>query len=277
MTFHVDVSTEPSADLVHPNMNLQHEEYISMIDLMFQSARLFHPDATFTILTNPDAEFTKIGEPFVRVDNEVRPDHIMLDRMHAQMQFAQSYDFSQPVILLDTDIIVNRRLDQLLTQDFDVGLTWRDEKMPINGGVIILNNRRPDVVRRFLNQVYKIYNELYAEQGKWFGDQLALHKYLQLDIEDMKNRPIVKVDGAQILFLPCDTYNFSPENEIASVQTDLHDKFLLHFKGPRKQLMKLFWDAHLLPKTRHFLPFGVVRSWMARWKLARAGKAATAK
>ena len=127
--------------------------------------------------------------------------------------------------------------------------------MPINGGVIILNNRRPDVVRRFLTQVYKVYNELYAEQGKWFGDQLALHNYLQLSIEDMKNCPIVEVNGARILFLPCETYNFSPENEIASVQTGLHDKFLLHFKGPRKRLMKLFWDAHLLPKTRHF-PFG---------------------
>ncbi len=88
----------------------------------------------------------------------------------------------------------------------------------------------------------------------------------------MKNRPIVEVDGAQILFLPCETYNFSPENEIASVRTGLHDKFLLHFKGPRKQLMKLFWDAHLLPRTRYF-PFGVARSWMARWKLAHASKA----
>ena len=95
VTFHVDVSTESSADLVHPNMNLQHNEYLSMIDLMFQSARLFHQDATFTILTNSEAKFTNISEPFVRIDSEVRPDHIMLDRMRAQMQFAQDYVISR--------------------------------------------------------------------------------------------------------------------------------------------------------------------------------------
>jgi hypothetical protein len=273
VTFHVDVSTQSSVDPVHPNANLQHDEYLSMIDLMFRSARLFHPDATFTILTNSKARFTKIHEPFVRIDSEVRPDHIMLDRMRAQTEFAQGYDFAHPVILLDTDIIINRQLDELLAQDFDIGLTWRDEKMPINGGVIILNNRRPDAVRQFLIQVYKIYTELYAEQGKWFGDQLALHNYLQLNIEDMKNHPTVEVNGARVLFLPCETYNFSPENEMTSIQTGLQEKFLLHFKGPRKLLMKMFWEAHLLPKTRRS-PIDLVRSWIVRRKLTRAGKVA---
>jgi hypothetical protein len=276
VTFHVDVSTLSSVDPVHPNANLQHDEYLSMIDLMFRSARLFHREATFTMLTNSTARFAKISESFVRIDSDVRPEHIMLDRMRAQTEFAQSYDFSRPVILLDTDIIINRQLDELLAQDFDVGLTWRDEKMPINGGVIILNNRRPDAVRQFLTQVYKIYTELYAEQGKWFGDQLALHKYLNLNIQDMKNCPTVEVDGVRILFLPCETYNFSPENDITSIQTGLQDKLLLHFKGPRKLLMKLFWDADLLPKTRLSL-VDRVRSWLARRKIARTRKVATAK
>ena len=64
---------------------------------------------------------------------------------------------------------------------------------------------------------------------------------------------IGEVDGCRILMLPCDTYNFSPDNRFAEVAAYRSDKVILHFKGERKRLMGPYWQAWLRPRSASIL------------------------
>ena len=59
----------------------------------------------------------------------------------------------------------------------------------------------------------------------------------------MEKKQVIDVDGCRVLLLPCDTYNFSPENKYKEICSALSEKVVLHFKGERKRLMPHFWKA----------------------------------
>ena len=56
---------------------------------------------------------------------------------------------------------------------------------------------------------------------------------------------LIEVDGIKILLLACDIYNFSPDYESDLDVCELKDKKILHFKGPRKKYMELYWQYYL--------------------------------
>ena len=177
-------------------------------------------------------------------------------------------DLSVPMILLDSDILLNGSLSRVFERDFDVALTWRpNHEMPINGGLIILNNARPEAAKAFFARYVAVYRTKYAEQARWFGDQLALRDCVGLPAEGMKEYTTVDQDGCRILLLPCDTYNFSPPNRYRSISSRLSEKVVLHFKGQRKRLMAPFWRAWLHP-SRSPLPWVQLMGWKARRRIA---------
>ena len=248
VTFHVSIAMEAA---VHPNQMLEHAEYLSMIQMMFASARLFHGDATGVVLTDEDTQFESTMGPGVQIcRNEMDKRSLMLERTRAQLRYVQASRFERPVVILDSDILINSPLTPLLQQEFDVALTWREnDSMPINGGFLILNNTRPDVVKRFFARFADVYRTVYPDKAAWYGDQMALRDCLGLNLAEMRERSIVDVDGCRFLLLPCETYNFSPDNRYAEICTPLSDKVVLHFKGERKRLMEPFWRCWLSPRA----------------------------
>lgn len=262
VTFHVALG---SSEEVHPNQTLKHREYLSMIDMMFASARLFHPDAKTTVLTDSDTDFSGMEHP---VDRTVRcaidNNKLMLERANAQSRHVQDSSFARPMVMLDSDILINASLLPIFERRFDVAVTWRDsDYMPINGGLLILNNARPAVAKRFFSRFTAIYLEKYSEQAAWFGDQLALRDCVGLGLADFAARETVEVDGCRILLLPCDTYNFSPSNRYGEICSELLGKVVLHFKGQRKRLMRPFWRAWLRPR-RSYSPWVALDGWRER-------------
>jgi hypothetical protein len=193
----------------------------------------------------------------------------MLERAMAQQRYVLASNMAVPMVLLDSDILLNGSLGSVFERNFDVALTWRpNHEMPINGGLIILNNARPEAAKTFFSKYVTVYRTKYAGQARWFGDQLALRDCVGLRPEEMGEAEIVERDGCRLLLLPCDTYNFSPPNRYRSICCGLPEKVVLHFKGQRKRLMAPFWRAWLHP-SRSASPWVQLIGWQARRRIAR--------
>lgn len=267
VTFHVSLDKGEAA---HPNQTLHHREYLSMIDMMFASARLFHKDVRTVVLTDEQTQFDKHHCIDALVRRPVDGLRLMYERTLAQYMHVQSSKFSRPMVILDSDILMNDSLDPLLDIDFDVALTWRDSPdQPINGGLMVLNNRRPEVVKAFFKRFIDVFREKYAqEHATWFGDQMALRDSVGLPPKDFAKTNMVNVQGCRILLLPCDTHNFSPSNRWTEVQKPLDGKYVLHFKGERKRLMAPYWRAWLRAK-KSASPLDWSIAWVERWRLRK--------
>ena len=266
LTFHVDLGASATA---HPNQTLQHQAYISMIDMMFSSAQLFHPAIKRTILTDRRTDLAGLTTPARRIDSMMDYKQLMLERTELQLRYVLASEFTVPLVLLDSDVLINRSLTELMQRDFDVALTWRDNPvMPINGGVFILNNQRPERSKAFFENFAKIYREKYADKAEWFGDQLALRDCINLSHKEMEGLDVIDVNGSRVLLLPSDIYNFSPENQFKAIAKRLEDKVILHFKGERKRLMPIFWKAWLKPR-QSCSPWTKFEGWKTRRWLRR--------
>lgn len=272
VSFH---ASRPQADGgAHPNANLAVDEYMRMLDLLFRSARLFHPGADCTLLTNGATRMQGIRGKVRRVDAAVDHDALMFSRSLAQLAYVEESDFARPMLLIDSDILLRRSLRRVFERDFDVALTWRaSASMPINGGLILLNNRRPERVRAYFRRFVDIYKAHYSGDGQsaWYGDQLALRDSVGVGHREMARTPEIEVDGCRILFLPCDTYNFSPDNSYAAIASGLADKSVLHFKGQRKRLMLPFWRTFLQPQETGGMLGGLQRR-LAQWRFDRESR-----
>jgi hypothetical protein len=267
VTFHVSVGSSLQA---HPNHTSKHQEYISMIDMMFASARLADKSARIVVLTNRNTDLRNCS---THIDAIVRSDvdtsKLMLERAQNQLRYVEKSNFEAPIVILDSDILINAPLEPVFNLDFDVALTWRANKdQPINGGLFILNNIRPNVSRQFFRKFCAIFRERYSDQARWYGDQLALRDCVGIPSTQIRGMPLVEVDGCRILLLPCEIYNFSPDNKYSSIKVDQPDKVVLHFKGQRKRLMAPYWYAWLRPR-KSFSPFVHLRAMRERKAIAR--------
>ena len=246
-----------------------------MIEMLFRSARIFHRNAICTLLTDRETNMKKLGIGFQRRNFAIDHRALILSRSMAQFEYVNQFDFSHPLLLIDSDILVNGSIAPIFDADFDVALTWRSNKlMPINGGLIILNNRRPDAVRDFFRRFISIYQTSYSDSqnSHWYGDQLALRDVINLRLEDYLDSKIMVVNGCRILLLSCDVYNFSPKNQYREICSDLSEKIILHFKGERKRLMTHFWKAWINTRASYWpwdwLQSRLERRWLLRQALA---------
>jgi hypothetical protein len=267
----------PGADGPHPNANLDADGYLRMLDLLFRSARLFHPDAVCTLLTDRATRVDGVRGPWRRVEAPVDHAALMLSRAQAQLQWVEQRDFTRPRALLDSDILLAGPLQALFDGSFDVALTWRaNAEMPINGGLLLLDDRRPEAARRFFRRFVAVYRERHAgANASWYGDQLALRDCVGVALERMAQQSTVEVDGCRVRLLPCATHNFSPRNSFAAIANGLPGVQVLHFKGQRKRLMRPYWDAFLRPRESR-LPWAALLGRRARRRLQELARAEAA-
>lgn len=218
---------------------------VSMIRMLLASARRWDGDVRMTVLTD---RATALGELDAMVSrHDVNSADLMLARTRAQRQFVGAYDFSLPLIFLDLDILINRPVASLFDRQFDIGLTWRRKReMPINGGVILASNRRPEKATHFFDRWLQVYEERYSAESGWWGDQRALNELVVLPKVRSGSEVRVVADGVECVILPGVRYNFSPHWLMPSVVLPRRGTSLLHFKGPRrKKYMGAFFELHI--------------------------------
>ena len=227
----------------HPHLQMEHAAYLRLLEMMVRSVRRFHPGAAVTVLTDAETDLSALRVDVQRENHAVDRGALMLSRAQAQWQHLQRKGLDQPVLFLDTDMLINGNLEHLLEQDFDVALTVRGHaEMPVNGGFLLLNHQRPQCAMNFFERYLQRFRDCYGSQSAWYGDQRAL-----ADAVDSNH---AQSPAARLLLLPCERYNHTPGDRLRKALKPREQCRILHFKGSRKRLMPLYWHAHLAGRPR---------------------------
>ena len=196
-----------------------------------------------TLLTDLRTRFPGASPDIAIERRDLDVQALMLSRTIAQVDFLHRFDFSTPVALLDTDIVVNGPIGAIFAEDFDVAVCWRPgKKQPVNAGVILLNNRRPDAVRAFMDRLLATYRRDFSDQAMWWGDQAALNALVDLP-RDVTVPSIRDIDGVRVRLLEPGVWNYAPKRMWAQVLFPKRGRKILHYKSKdRKPDMVRFWE-----------------------------------
>ncbi len=247
VAFHVEPSAAATERIAASCASFRAEtDYRRLLTILFRSVHLFHPGARCAVLTDGGTPFDDLPQG-VRVHRSViDSDSVMYSRLVAQIDYLRNHAGNEAVAFLDSDMILNGPLWPQQGQEFDVALTYRDSpEMPVNGGVILVQAGAQQAAIAFLERVREIYASRFSDAQHWWGDQQALIAAIGRERYARRDSDLLTLDVARIRLLPCDTHNFSPAKRISAIASELHGKTILHFKGERKRLMPLYWNAHL--------------------------------
>ena len=157
-------------------------------------------------------------------------------------------EHNEPTVYLDGDAKLCDSIDEVLSDDYDVGVTlrdfseleneWHQEHFNIvkfiNAGVIVFNPTQ--ATKTFLETWEQTTNEL-------GNDQMALNKLLCPEsYPDAYS--IVRQNGVRIKFFPCKKYNFYYFDE--GLESDIK---IMHFKGPVRRYYPFDWKMRFYCST----------------------------
>lgn len=178
---------------------------------------------------------------------------IMLANLEAQVSAMSAAwnDNHEQIVFLDTDTLMLKPMecfgDIAFTYRDNVGIDDNGEKvegvaarMPFNYGVVIA---RPSL-KSFEAMLWireRIRSMHYTHQH-WYGNQLAAAelggRMPDKDVEIVDRVIPWKLTKAgktlQVGKIPCERFNYTPQ----ALDEDVTEKFVLHFKGARRDLMK---------------------------------------
>jgi hypothetical protein len=250
VTFHIDCTPKAAEHIAQENVWLKNrQQYLTQIELLFRSISVFHADCRKVVVTDQITDLAGLPQDIEIHRMDLNSETVMLSRSQAQIEFVRCWGQGSDIIWLDSDMLVNGSLAGVFDGSFDVGATYRtNHEMPINAGILFLAKARPEQTLAFLEFTYQLYQQKYAAQSTWWGDQYALidaigAEHLQPGGSD---RPRVS-SGATVALLPCAIYNFSPENQLWAIAARLGPQRVIHFKGARKRLIGPYWQSYLAP------------------------------
>ena len=256
--FHIDSGDRhPFLDAQPTNTNAV--DYLGVLAQACQAALRANPQSRIVILTNKDSDVSSLNDLAQCVRLDVPAGQMMYSRQRAYRALVMSRRVKSPILLLDTDILLNRDFRAVFDGSFDVGLTSRQQPayaaMPVNEGVMIGADGASDAMARFLNDSLTLY-EWIAEQPfplkvygfdvrNWRGGQLALAALVNWTVPPY-GAATREINGVRYRFLPCDDYNYTvtPKDEA----TLLAAKWAVHFKGKAAKALAAAYAAHMDPR-----------------------------
>ena len=260
ITFAVFHAQPPAAaeSSEHESVSIQKRretKYDQLIELLFRSAEIHHPDCRKVILTDSDTRFelpTAVEVSRYELDSS----QMMYSRLAAQLDFVRSFDFRSHLILMDSDMLVNESLNELFSENFDLALSYREaprltkgiEEMPINGGLIVIKDTGKEPAIAFLERVLQEYQSAQLKKFRaWYGDQYALIEVVGRDRFFNRHNDFLEIGNANLRLLPCEKWNFTPSEKAKRYTRRFKGKKIVHFRGSRKKFMLLYWKAFLAP------------------------------
>lgn len=222
------------------------KEFSDLARLSIASVAKVYPHAHVFVYTD-DEDNTPHIEGTIRCTLPAgRP--AMVANLDAQLLHLNTSDYGTHVLFLDADVLVKKPIDLICA--VDVFVTWRHSAtgegkdqlaalMPYNYGVVgaVVNAKTREAWTWMRAQVLN----MGPSDQNWYGNQLAIAALVGAPPEsgsEIKTVPIswsLRDLGTPLVVQqhPCETHNFTPKAE----GEDVSDKFVLHFKGNRKQMM----------------------------------------
>jgi len=267
VTFHAAMGDEVHHKLRKRGVDLMMQSsYEAQINWLFRSADRFYPGCRKVIITDQNTRFEAAISQHLQGETEIFRSQFpgsgaMLSRARAQTEWLAAEALrgdvqDHPIVMLDSDILINRELEALGANDYDIGLTHRrHDEMPINGGTFFIAPQARAAALQFSRWVQLTYETGFA-QDIWYGHQHALIKTI-----DWQNYRKTLKSEDRILLLPSP---FSQEesdpvrirlfgrhhwNHTASVKVShikqMPEARILHFKGPLKILMRPYFLGYV--------------------------------
>lgn len=234
---------------------------LELLDTFKRSILSVYPQSILTIITDPNTakKLEDIGYATFSVD--VSRNSLLLDRVKGLQAYVAEMHVGEQCIMLDFDMLLLKRFD-FLEHPFDAAYTIRAQlgRQPVNGGFAVYRNnaRSLDLLKAIINE----YELLPQRERSWWGDQLSLSKIMKESIETLIPGDH-QVAGARVRLLDAKIYNFTPYDMDVRPETlirnffvrgtleewideDISEKYLLHFKGPRKHLQfQVSWQERM--------------------------------
>ena len=246
--FHVKIPPEAGKIKAPDIKNLDHDkvDYETLIKLNIQIALKTNPRSRVFLLTDYEFLLDQSQNSRLCVSrlelNNLEP---MFERVLTMAAYVRSELFDQPTVFLDSDAFLLRPVHNVFVNRFDVAFTHRKlvGQMPINEGVIFVNNLEKCVARSIFNSYIAIYvalethseiGKIYGSLRRWRGGQLSVNGIAQGN--QVYATCISDARIGRVAYLPCSAYNLS-EISAAEVNAALTSRSaVLHLKGNRK-----FW------------------------------------
>lgn len=242
--FHVDLGSN--------SVGAGNVEYLQLAHRSFEAAARKAPAARRILLTD---DTTKVPDNFNAheiVRDKVNLAFPMYERMRMQTEHLKNRPRGSATVFMDVDIVPNADPLNIFSQDFDVGVTWRDfpPDAPINGGLIFAApGAKP---QKFFAEALRCYEKLARDPvlkplwphdlRRWWGDQYAWIAMIGYRNFAKHVSSATRIDETIVRFLPCADYNFTPEPNIGYSSQFLSSRYFLHFKGNRKPMLDWYLD-----------------------------------
>lgn len=220
-----------------------------MIDVVYWMRGTSHKDLVVLSANSVAKVYGTDAVTHMIHDRETEPK--MLANVRAQLQYLMRVPFGSTVLFLDADTLITQRLPEFKE---DLLVTWRDKVngeesqitalMPYNYGVVMVHVC-PRIIEAWMWMYQRICRMADSYQD-WYGNQLALSELVGAPVKSGQKSGTSAIRWAyegrstpetiSVLQLPCEQYNYTPE----SLEEDVSDKYVLHFKGERKDLMRQY-------------------------------------
>ena len=215
-----------------------------------------YPEVRLTVLTDALTAKTLIHNGYSCHVVEVDAASLLLDRLCGFRSIVKASEPNSLSIMLDYDMLVLQSI-RFPVNDFDCAYTVRANlaNQPVNGGFVAYRNT--PAAMKIMDEILASYENMSSEDKKWWGDQKCLREVFSQRTTNFEVGLHTGKDS-RILFLDPIQYNFTPYDMDVSPKTLLKnlfltdemlsklrdsEKFVLHFKGPRKHLqLQLAWE-----------------------------------
>lgn len=238
-------------------------DYEALLNLNIRISGASNPNAHIILVTDTTSlnSINSSKNLTVLRFSDLQADHPMFERVVVMNSIVSSSLIRHPIVFLDSDAFLLRPITLLFNDYFDVGVTHRAivGQMPINEGVIFVNNRDISMVRRFFLdylekylglELNRIVNGFYKDLRRWRGGQLSLNGIAGSTIFHRTGLTILN-NGVRLLKLPCSRFNFSEIDKNRIDSALLRQLVVLHLKGPRKD-----WVDGIYQLEREHFPLG---------------------
>jgi hypothetical protein len=200
------------------------DQYLSMIDLAFKSARRLG----YTPVLVGNTKHADI------IFSEKEEDRLMNWVLAAQIAYIRHPMFDCNSVIFSPDALIVRPLQPIFDEVFDVGFTDRQNpRWPINNGVIFLKPQHKERIAAFWEDGLKICKAYPEDIQNWYGDQQCL-KDLLVQERHIHHEVAVRM-------FPCSQYNASPDDKEIDASM-LNSAYIIHLKGKRKPMMQKYWE-----------------------------------
>jgi len=248
--FHADLPAEAAIDYVDARLDVHDFDYLDILRRFARHAKENCPGIRVIVATSAGSRHTALaaeGISVVELPLDVREP--MHERALAVLAYLRSDAFCGDTAFLDSDAFVNRPLADVFSLGFDLAFTYRQfsNLMPVNEGAFFASARRPEAVEAFMRMRLATYDRIaedpvvrayYGDVRRWRGGQLSLNAVCA-DFRPFSPFRVSRVDGLDLRFLPCDTFNFAlGDGESLSSSAHLAERYVMHYKGPRKYALR---------------------------------------